>query len=290
MQTNFDKVFFMTTKYTDSGLLDELSLGKQTEYQAEYNPTLLQPVPRSLNRDDLQLGGSLPFLGEDLWTGYELSWLNSKGKPVVAIAEFKVPATSPNLVESKSFKLYLNSFNQSRFESWQAVETAMVKDLSDCAGEAVEVKLMSVAQTEPFQVTALPGDNIDELDVEIDSYDFDPSLLAVGDEVVEETLNSHLLKSNCLITSQPDWASIVIEYKGKQINREALLKYLISFRMHNEFHEQCIERIFCDMKKICEPESLTVYARYTRRGGLDINPFRSTEQANIPWQMRINRQ
>ena len=281
----------MTANYTDSGLLDELSLGKQTDYQAEYNPELLQAVPRSLNRNDLNLGDELPFLGEDLWTGYELSWLNEKGKPIVAIADFKVPATSPNLVESKSFKLYLNSFNQTRFASWQQVEQAMVKDLSACAGGAVTVKLMSVDQVEPFQVTGLPGENIDELDIEITSYDFDPELLAIeSEQIVEESLNSHLLKSNCLITSQPDWASIVIEYKGKKIDKAALLKYMISFRMHNEFHEQCVERIFCDIQKLCQPEKLTVYARYTRRGGLDINPFRSTETATIPWQMRTNRQ
>ena len=281
----------MTANYTDSGLLDELSLGKQTDYQAEYNPELLQAVPRSLNRNDLNLGDELPFLGEDLWTGYELSWLNEKGKPIVAIADFKVPATSPNLVESKSFKLYLNSFNQTRFASWQNVEQAMVKDLSACAGQAVAVKLMSVEQTEPFQVSALPGETIDDIDIEITSYDFDPALLTTkSDKVVEETLNSHLLKSNCLITSQPDWASIVIEYKGKQIDRASLLEYLISFRMHNEFHEQCVERIFCDIQSLCQPEKLTVYARYTRRGGLDINPYRSTEGATIPWQMRTNRQ
>jgi len=280
----------MTTNYNDSGLLDELSLGKQTEYQAEYNPTLLQAVPRSLNRDDLNLADDLPFYGEDLWTGYELSWLNDKGKPIVAIAEFRVPATSPNLVESKSFKLYLNSFNQTRFESWQTVEQTMAKDLSGCAGENVTVKLMHVDQVEPFQVTQLAGENIDDIDVEIDSYDFKPDLLAVNEGQVEETLHSHLLKSNCLITSQPDWASIVIEYKGKQIDRASLLKYLISFRMHNEFHEQCVERIFCDIQQLCQPEKLSVYARYTRRGGLDINPYRSTENATIPWQVRTNRQ
>lgn len=281
----------MTTNYTDSGLLDELSLGKQTEYQAEYNPELLQAVPRSLNRNDLNLGQTLPFIGEDLWTGYELSWLNDKGKPVVAIAEFIIPATSPNLVESKSFKLYLNSFNQTRFSSWQQVEQAMVQDLSGCAGANIEVQLMPVHQTEPFQVTGLPGENIDDIDISVDNYDFSPELLQLaGEQEVTETLHSHLLKSNCLITSQPDWASIVIEYQGKQIDRAALLQYLISFRMHNEFHEQCVERIFCDIQTLCQPKKLTVYARYTRRGGLDINPFRSTESAKIKWQLRTNRQ
>lgn len=280
----------MTANYTDSGLLDELSLGKQTEYQANYNPELLQPVPRSLNRDDLNLGNTLPFLGEDLWTGYELSWLNSKGKPVVAIAEFTIPATSPNLVESKSFKLYLNSFNQSRFDNWQTVEKLMVNDLSACAGQTVKVKLMKVTEVSPFQITDLPGENIDDIDIEVLSYDFDNLLLKVDDERVSETINSHLLKSNCLITSQPDWASIVIDYDGKKINHASLLEYLISFRMHNEFHEQCVERIFCDIQALCEPERLTVYARYTRRGGLDINPFRSTESEHIPWTIRTNRQ
>jgi 7-cyano-7-deazaguanine reductase len=280
----------MTANYTDSGLLDELSLGKQTEYQANYNPELLQPVPRSLNRDDLNLGNTLPFLGEDLWTGYELSWLNSKGKPVVAIAEFTIPATSPNLVESKSFKLYLNSFNQSRFDNWQTVENLMVNDLSACAGQTVKVKLMKVTEVSPFQITDLPGENIDDIDIEVTSYDFDNQLLKVDDERVSETINSHLLKSNCLITSQPDWASIVIDYDGKKINHASLLEYLISFRMHNEFHEQCVERIFCDIQALCEPERLTVYARYTRRGGLDINPFRSTESEHIPWTIRTNRQ
>ena len=280
----------MTANYTDSGLLDELSLGKQTEYQANYNPELLQPVPRSLNRDDLNLGNTLPFLCEDLWTGYELSWLNSKGKPVVAIAEFTIPATSPNLVESKSFKLYLNSFNQSRFDNWQTVEKLMVNDLSACAGQTVKVKLMKVTEVSPFQITDLPGENIDDIDIEVTSYDFDNQLLKVDDERVSETINSHLLKSNCLITSQPDWASIVIDYDGKKINHASLLEYLISFRMHNEFHEQCVERIFCDIQALCEPVRLTVYARYTRRGGLDINPFRSTESEHIPWTIRTNRQ
>lgn len=280
----------MTANYTDSGLLDELSLGKQTEYQANYNPELLQAVPRSLNRDDLNLGETLPFLGEDLWTGYELSWLNTKGKPVVAIAEFTIPATSPNLVESKSFKLYLNSFNQSRFESWQQVEELMIQDLSACAGQPVKVKLMKVNEVTPFQVTNLPGENIDDIDIEVNNYEFNSQLLKVEDLKVSETLNSHLLKSNCLITSQPDWASIVIDYEGKKINHASLLEYLISFRMHNEFHEQCVERIFCDIKAVCKPERLTVYARYTRRGGLDINPYRSTESEHISWTLRTNRQ
>jgi len=282
----------MSNKYQHSEFLDGLSLGKSTEYQSQYNSELLQAVPRSLNRDDLNLGEALPFLGEDLWTGYEISWLNAKGKPQVAIGEFKIPATSSNLIESKSFKLYLNSFNQSRFDNWELVQSTMKQDLSTCAGEAVEVKLYSVNEIEQFQITALPGTNIDELDIEIDSYDFDNKLLKLdkSEQNVSETLNSHLLKSNCLITSQPDWASVVIEYTGQKVDHEALLRYLISFRMHNEFHEQCVERIFCDIQQLCNPTELTVYARYTRRGGLDINPFRSTKSATIDKTIRLNRQ
>lgn len=281
----------MTSKYTESGLLDELTLGKQTEYVSQYQPSLLQAVPRSLNREQLNLKESLPFYGADLWTGYEISWLNAKGKPVVAIGEFYVPYDSPNLVESKSFKLYLNSFNQTRFESWQAVQDAMAKDLSACAGRPVSVKLFNVDVENKFQIMATPGENIDDLDIDVDDYEFSPELLALeSQEVVEESLNSHLLKSNCLITSQPDWASIVINYRGAKLNREALLRYLISFRMHNEFHEQCVERIFCDINQMCQPEYLSVYARYTRRGGLDINPFRSSDDETIVADLRTHRQ
>ena len=286
----------MTANYNDSGLLDNLTLGKTTEYASQYQPELLQPVPRSLNRDDLNLGDSLPFNGTDLWTGYEVSWLNSKGKPIVAIAEFYIPVTSPNLVESKSFKLYLNSFNQTRFDSWPDVQSAMQKDLTECAGEAVEVKLFSVDEVEHFQVTSLPGINIDDLDIDVDDYEFDPSYLRTstsGDQatsLVKETLNSHLLKSNCLITNQPDWASVVIEYEGNAIDRASLLRYLISFRMHNEFHEQCVERIFTDIMASCQPQKLSVYARYTRRGGLDINPFRTNQYSQLPYKIRLNRQ
>lgn len=280
----------MTSQYNESGLLDELTLGKQTEYQSEYNPQLLQAVPRQLNRDQLNLSSPLPFKGEDLWTGYELSWLNSKGKPQVAIAEFLVPVDSPNLVESKSFKLYLNSFNQTRIDDWRQVQDMMIKDLSECAGKPVDVELMPVNQEAPFQVTGLPGKNIDALDIEVTDYEFNAELLSTNEKIVTTTLNSHLLKSNCLITSQPDWASVVIEYTGCEIDEASLLKYLISFRMHNEFHEQCVERIYCDIMAHCQPEQLTVYARYTRRGGLDINPFRSSEHDKINHKLRTNRQ
>ncbi|GJB19353.1 MULTISPECIES: NADPH-dependent 7-cyano-7-deazaguanine reductase QueF [Aeromonas] len=277
-------------RYAGASVLQGLSLGQQSAYISQYTPSLLQPVPRSLNRDDLGLRGELPFQGCDVWTLYELSWLNAKGKPVVAIGEVFVPATSPNLIESKSFKLYLNSFNQTRCDSLEAVQALLVQDLSGCAGAPVSVTLFTLDQA-PHQIAQLPGECIDSLDIEVDGYEFDETLLqgAAGHEIVEETLHSHLLKSNCLVTSQPDWGSVVIHYRGPRLDREKLLRYLISFRQHNEFHEQCIERIFTDLKHFCAPEKLTVHARYTRRGGLDINPFRSDWEP-VPANLRLIRQ
>lgn len=261
---------------------DDLSLGKQVDYEFEYNPDLLQGVPRSLSRDTLDLANSsLPFDGIDTWTGYELSWLNLKGKPNVAILECHVPITSENLIESKSFKLYLNSFNQTKFASAEDVRQVLQADLSACAGEPVEVKLILPEQFSSLQFQEFNGTLLDSLDVEIDQYSPNTQYLTVAksEAGVQETLVSHLLKSNCLITSQPDWASIQIRYEGKAIEHEGLLKYLISFRQHNEFHEQCVERIYNDIMKHCQPDKLTVCARYTRRGGLDINPFRSNYEA-----------
>ncbi|MFZ8168981.1 NADPH-dependent 7-cyano-7-deazaguanine reductase QueF [Alteromonas macleodii] len=261
---------------------DDLSLGKQVDYEFEYNPDLLQGVPRSLSRDTLNLSGSgLPFDGIDTWTGYELSWLNLKGKPNVAILECHVPITSKNLIESKSFKLYLNSFNQTKFASAEDVRQVLQADLSACAGEPVEVKLILPEQFSSLQFQEFNGTLLDSLDVEIDQYSPNTQYLTVAksEAGVQETLVSHLLKSNCLITSQPDWASIQVRYEGKAIEHEGLLKYLISFRQHNEFHEQCVERIYNDIMKHCQPDKLTVCARYTRRGGLDINPFRSNYEA-----------
>ena len=262
---------------------DGLSLGKQVEYEFHYNPDLLQGVPRSLSRDTLSLDPhNLPFSGIDTWTGYELSWLTPKGKPQVAILECHVPISSPNLIESKSFKLYLNSFNQSKFESANAVKDVIQSDLSACAGREVNVTLTLPSQFASLSFKEFEGELLDDLDVEINEYSPNTAFLSQSDEHVEESLVSHLLKSNCLITSQPDWASVIIRYQGKAINREGLLKYLISFRQHNEFHEQCVERIFCDILAHCEVDKLTVCARYTRRGGLDINPFRSNFEAPYP--------
>lgn len=276
-----------------SEIMAGLSLGKTTAYAEQYDPSLLQPVPRTLGRNNLglDLTASLPFIGEDIWHGYELSWLNAKGKPMVALATFVVPVTSANLIESKSFKLYLNSFNQSRFDDLRQVYQALQRDLSGCAGSPVRVTLHNVNEIMVFQPTWIPGYCIDELDISIDNYQYDPSLLQLADnpEVVDEKVHSHLLKSNCLITSQPDWASVYIHYRGQALDHAALLRYLISFRSHNEFHEQCIERIFLDIWQRCKPEYLLVYARYTRRGGLDINPVRASASYQLP-NLRLSRQ
>ena len=277
--------------YQDNSL-KSLKLGQKTEYASQYDRTLLQPVPRALNRDGLGITQNQPFtIGADIWTAYEISWLNEKGLPQVAIADIYLDYQSQNLIESKSFKLYLNSFNQSKFADFNAVQQTMQRDLSECAQGDVKVRLNSVAVYDSQKIDHLQGDCIDQQDIEITSYEFNADWLkdCVSDEIVEEKLVSHLLKSNCLITNQPDWGTLHIHYVGKKINHEKLLRYIVSFRQHNEFHEQCVERIFCDLMHYAKPEKLTVYARYTRRGGLDINPFRSNFD-NLPENLRLARQ
>ncbi|EMM0381548.1 NADPH-dependent 7-cyano-7-deazaguanine reductase QueF [Pluralibacter gergoviae] len=269
------------SSYENDRALSGLTLGKSTEYRDIYDASLLQPVPRSLNRDPLGIRADhLPFHGGDIWTLYELSWLNAKGLPQVAVGHVELSDTSVNLVESKSFKLYLNSFNQTRFASWDDVRSTLERDLRACAQGDVSVALYRLDEIEGQPVARFRGTCIDDQDIAIDSYAFSADHLAgaAGGDVVEETLVSHLLKSNCLITHQPDWGSVQIQYRGPRIDREKLLRYLVSFRHHNEFHEQCVERIFCDIQRFCQPEALSVYARYTRRGGLDINPWRSNAE------------
>jgi len=280
------------SKYSNAKELAGLTLGQKTEYSSQYEPKLLQAVPRSLNRDDIKLGDVLPFHGVDIWTLYELSWLNEKGLPQVAVGDVTLPATSPNLVESKSFKLYLNSFNQTKFTHWADVKAALIKDLSACAGEPVEVSIQPVQHYDQQPIVPMTGTCIDDQDIEITDYEFDASILkdATTEDIVTESLVSNLLKSNCLITNQPDWGSVMIDYTGPKINQETLLRYLVSFREHNEFHEQCVERIFTDIMQYCQPSTLTVYARYTRRGGLDINPYRSTSTVMPTQNLRLARQ
>lgn len=278
--------------YQGDKTLASLSLGKETQYHEQYNAELLQGVPRRLNRDALSLNAeNLPFHGGDIWTLYELSWLNNKGLPQVAIGHVELAATSENLIESKSFKLYLNSFNQTRFDSWETVEKTLLQDLTTCAKGKVNLTLYPLSHFTSQPIADFAGECIDNQNIEVDNYQFDSQWLnqSTTDILVEETLVSHLLKSNCLITNQPDWGSVMIQYKGKKIDREKLLRYLVSFRQHNEFHEQCVERIFNDIMQLCSPKTLTVYARYTRRGGLDINPWRSNCEF-VPENHRLARQ
>jgi len=278
--------------YDNHQALNSLTLGKPTAYHDIYDASLLQAVPRSMNREPLGLyPESLPFQGADIWTLYELSWLNSKGVPQVAVGEVVLDASSQNLIESKSFKLYLNSFNQTKFADWGSVRATLERDLSACAQGDVSVALFRLQEVEGQPIGHMAGVCIDEQDITIDDYQFNADYLdnATRSEVVEESLVSHLLKSNCLITNQPDWGSVMIRYRGPRIDREALLRYLVSFRHHNEFHEQCVERIFNDVLRYCKPEQLTVYARYTRRGGLDINPWR-TNTPFVACRSRLVRQ
>ncbi len=271
---------------------NEILLGKATEYPNQYDAALLFPVARQNKRDELGLTGAMPFHGGDIWNAYEMSWLNDKGRPQVAIGVFEFDSNSINIIESKSFKLYLNSFNQSQFSNWRQVKQTLSEDLSKAAQGQVSLELLNpIEYNAQYPIQQWQAISLDELDIEIQQYDYTAALLKLAtDEIVSEKLSSDLLKSNCLITNQPDWASILIEYKGPQIDREALLKYLISFRTHNEFHEQCVERVFTDIVLFCQPQELTVYARYTRRGGLDINPFRTNVVGKLPENIRLSRQ
>ncbi|MVW80261.1 NADPH-dependent 7-cyano-7-deazaguanine reductase QueF [Bordetella sp. 02P26C-1] len=271
--------------------LTNAPLGQHVAYPSQYDAGLLFPIARAHNRAGLGLTGELPFRGVDIWNAYELSWLNAKGKPEVAMATFTIPADSPNIIESKSFKLYLNSFNQTRLAGADELRNHLVRDLSAAAGGNVGVHLILPADFARQRIDELEGDDIDELDVEVTAYMPDASLLRCqSGDVVTETLASRLLKSNCPVTGQPDWASVQIRYRGRPIDRAALLRYIVSFRDHAEFHEHCVERIYTDIMAACQPEQLTVYARYTRRGGLDINPWRSNTDATMPLDIRTARQ
>lgn len=261
----------------------KLELGKKSEYDAHYNADKLFPISRDGKRIEIGIDPEhLPFWGFDSWNHYEVSWLNDKGKPVVAMAEIVYACDSPNIIESKSLKLYFNSFNNTAFDSLADVERTIQLDLSRSLKTEVFVTIhqLGTGKVIPIQDT-FSGVSIDDLDVSCSVYSVEPDFLTVEKVLVEETLYSDLLKSNCLVTFQPDWGSVQIHYKGPKIDREGLLKYIVSFRNHNEFHEQCIERIFVDLMRQCKPQELTVYGRYTRRGGLDINPYRSTQKPDL---------
>ena len=268
--------------------MSKIPLGKPTEYPEEYSPELLFPVPRLETRQGL--GTELPFQGEDLWNAWELTWLEPSGKPVVATALITVSAHSENIVESKSLKLYLNSFAMSRYVSAKVVAEIITDDLSNLTGSAVTVDITPASESSSDQIADLPGDCIDGLDVQIDAGDVNADTLnTIGKESVDEALHSHLLRSNCPVTDQPDMGSVLIRYRGPTIDRESLLRYIVSFRQHNDFHEACVERMFVDIKERCGCEKLTVYARYMRRGGIDINPFRSDFEASAE-NLRLWRQ
>ena len=277
---------------------EQSQLGKPSAYVDHYDASLLFPMSRAPKRRELGLRGALPFFGADLWTAFELSWLTPRGKPQVAIAQVTVPCETPNIVESKSFKLYLNSFSNSPFASPDEVRDRIRGDVSeavwrDGSGQSsVGVKILLPDQFDNQPVRELDGLSLDRLDIECTDYQPRPDLLAAAsdEKPVQETLTSNLLKSNCLVTGQPDWGSVQIRYAGPQIDQGGLLRYLVSFRNHNEFHEQCVERIFIDIWQRCKPVKLTVYARYTRRGGLDINPFRTSHPQPLPASVRTARQ
>ncbi|NQW69400.1 MAG: NADPH-dependent 7-cyano-7-deazaguanine reductase QueF [Betaproteobacteria bacterium] len=272
-----------------------LPLGQATQYPEQYDPGLLYPIPRSENRLKLGLkeGQALPFVGIDIWNAFELSWLNHKGKPQIALAEFQIPADSPKMIESKSFKLYLNSLNNTRFEDENQLRERLIADLSTAAGSKITTKINPTEAIAKKGMQEMGGVLLDRLDIEIDPHiPADPHLLGVNEDFgpIEQCLVSHLLKSNCPVTGQPDWASVQIRYQGRPILEEGLLRYLIGFRQLGEFHEHCVETIFSDIKRYCKPDKLSVYARYTRRGGLDINPFRTDHNAPWPENTRHSRQ
>ena len=279
-------------------LPEQSQLGKNSAYVDQYDAALLFPIPRAVKREELGIQGSPIFFGADLWTAFELSWLNLKGKPQVAIAHITVPAESTHIIESKSFKLYLNSFNATRFIDVQALRDCMREDLDAALWHGGKifarcgVKIILPEEFDKEPVHELDGLNLDRMDIECTHYLPAPELLNAqkNEAPVTETFVSHLLKSNCLVTGQPDWGSLQISYSGDQIDQAGLLQYIVSFRNHNEFHEQCVERIFMDIWTRCKPLKLSVYARYTRRGGLDINPWRTSHPQSPPPNIRTARQ
>jgi len=271
-------------------------LGKPTLYSGQFDAGRLFPIPRANQRAGLGIGmgmGDAPvFFGGDIWNAYEFSWLDSRGRPRVALLRLDVPADSPNLIESKSLKLYLNGFMQERVGDCAALQAQLRLDLSAVAGAAVSVDLTAQPGGTATAIDVMQGESIDAADVDIDHYGPpDAQVLRVdAQRLADETLTSEALKSNCPVTGQPDWASLQIKYSGRRIDRGSLLRYLAGFREHADFHEHCVERIFIDLSQRCAPQSLFVYARYTRRGGIDINPWRSSAPRSAPANTRTPRQ
>lgn len=273
-------------------LPEQSELGKRTAYQSHYNPDLLFPIPRKLNREKINISEKLPFVGFDLWNHYEVSWLNDKGKPIVGFAEIRIDCNSPNIIESKSMKLYFNSFNNTKIKNRETLQNIIQNDLEKQIGSAIHLKIDSIDnKKQEILSPGFDGFCIDTLDIDCFEYTLNPNLLFTEETKISETLHSNLLKANCLVTQQPDWGSVQIQYQGKKINHEGLLRYLVSYRNGNDFSEQCIERIFMDIMQHCKPEALFIYGRFTRRGGIDINPYRSTKSVNPePMNSRLCRQ
>ncbi len=280
----------MTSADIGAGELRDAPLGHATDYPDRYAPSQLYPVARAPQRAALGIRDRLPFAGVDQWTAYELTWLDERGKPQVAMASFAVPIESPSIIESKSMKLYLGSFAQTRYARAADLAATIERDLSAAAGAPVAVALQGPEAFAAQTIRELEGEILDGLPVACDAYDVDPALLAANADVVAETLATNLFRSVCPVTGQPDIASLQIAYRGPRIDREALLRYLVSYRCHAGFHEHCVERIFVDVAARCGCEALTVLARFTRRGGLDINPFRSNAGVPPPPNVRTARQ
>jgi len=265
----------------------ESPLGKTATYSGQYDPGLLFAIPRAESRGTLGLGNDLPFNGCDIWNAWELTWLGPNGVPQIATAEIRVPASSGNIIESKSLKLYLNSFSMTEFASTDDVKAAIQNDLGQLTDSDLNIALTTATGESPVEEFA--GQCIDSVDAKCTVYTVDASLLRSGGDVISQSLHSHLLRSLCPVTNQPDIGSVLISYQGPRIDQAGLLQYIVSYRNHNDFHEACVERMFVDILERCGPEKLTVYARYQRRGGIDINPFRSNFESK-PANIRLWRQ
>lgn len=261
------------------GTISDSPLGKAARYPEAYDATLLYPVERAPQREALGVVGEVPFHGADRWTAWELAWLDGSGRPCAGIARFSVPCTSRSVVESKSVKLWLVSLNNARFDGVDALRATLSRDLSGATGAGVDVDVAlpdrwsSLARAEP------DGASIDDVVPGAFPGVPDPSLLRSGGAPVDETLVTRAFRSLCPVTGQPDYATISIDYRGPAIDRAGLLAYLIGYRHHPGFHEHCVESIYMDVLRACGPQRLTVEARFTRRGGVDINPFRSSDPA-----------
>ncbi|MGI9260547.1 MAG: NADPH-dependent 7-cyano-7-deazaguanine reductase QueF [Woeseiaceae bacterium] len=250
-------------------------LGQSAEYPQEYAPEVLFAIPRTESRATLGIDADLPFQGSDIWNAWDFTWLDNRGQPVAGTASFSIDADSPNIVESKSLKLYLGSFAMTRYEDGVDIVKALYDDLTKLTGLPVSVAIDSNFDENVRVIEQLPGQNIDKQPMTRWSDEVDPELLRAADETVTETLHTNLLRSLCPVTGQPDIGSLMIHYRGPRIDRSSLIDYIVSFRQHEDFHETCVERMFLDIKEHCGPDELTVYACYNRRGGIDINPFRT---------------